>query len=148
MVQNQWICAGLLWSKWDQALTMFTGIPFQIHIHSISPREPPVHLLELNRHAPRTCTTSNTPPSRDILVTASHISYVNYWLTHICVHACLQNTEDQDEMYFLFRRRNGSATRIATFKNYQPVLVAKKIHITPICKKPSEKLYIMEWLNL
>lgn len=43
-----WICAGLLWSKWDQASTVLNGIPFQIHILSISPGEPPAHLLELH----------------------------------------------------------------------------------------------------
>lgn len=86
MVQNQWICDGLVWSKRDQPLTVFTGILFQIPVHCISACEPPVRLLELNVACSKnTYNKQYTFLTRDILITASYISYVNYRLTHNCV---------------------------------------------------------------
>lgn len=107
-------------------------------------------------HAPRACTASNTPSSQDILVTASHISYVNYWLTHICPEKIYSKNQQCScilanhrgpgwNVFSIYKERQYVST---AFKNYQPVLVARKIHITPICKKRFEKLYITEWLNL
>lgn len=155
-VQNWWICAWLHWINEIVLCVYWYPIPNTYSQHLSLWTSCPSPWTE---RAPRICTILFHERSTSNF---NHIGHVKFWhspslpicaeeIYHKNQHCpCIfaNNKGSGCETLFLFTTRNNNASQMPTFKNYQPVLVAKKTHIIPICKKPSVKLYITKWLNV